>query len=278
MVLTYRLFCGVRVALLVLCAGGVLAFAQATPSRQPKPTTDSARGKQSFAGACAGCHGLDGKGGERAPNIADRPSLQRLSDAQLFHIIQNGIPGTGMPAFHSLESTQIKTLVAYLRTLQGTKRAVHLPGDPERGKALFSGKGGCTQCHMIAGEGGFIASDLSEYARTHDLAEIRSTITNPASGNRPVKLVTVSLRRGDKFSGRVRDEDNFSLQLQTLDGKFLFLSKADIDKQDYDSQPLMPSDYGSKLSPNELNDLISYLMGVAGASPDAHSKKDDWDE
>ncbi len=183
-----------------------------------------------------------------------------------------------MPAFHTLGSTQIRALVDYLRTLQGTKIAVHLPGDPQRGKAIFSGKAGCVQCHMIAGEGGFIASDLSEYARTHDLAEIRSTITNPASGNRPVKLVTVSLRRGDKFSGRVRDEDNFSLQLQTLDGKFLFLSKADIDKQDYDSQPLMPSDYGSKLSPNELNDLISYLMGVAGASPDAHSKKDDWDE
>lgn len=265
-------------ALLMVCASSVLALAQATPSQHAKATTHSAAGKQSFAGTCAGCHGLDGKGGERAPNIADRPSVQRLSDVQLFHIIQNGIPGTGMPAFHSLESSQIKMLVGYLRTLQGTKRDFRLPGDAQRGKEIFSGKGGCAQCHMMAGAGGFIASDLSEYTRTHDLAEIRSAITNPASGSRPVKLITVILRSGEKYSGRVRDEDNFSLQLQTLDGKFFFLSKADIEKFDYDSQTLMPSNYGSKLDAKELNDLISYLMTTAGDSEPTHSKPNDWDE
>lgn len=262
-------------ALLILCASDLSAFAQ---NRQPKTTSESLRGKQSFAGTCAGCHGLDGKGGERAPNIADRPGVQRLSDEQLFHIVQNGIPGTGMPAFHSLENAQIRALVAYLRTLQGTNKTLHLLGNPQRGKAIFSGKGGCAQCHMIAGHGGFIAADLSEYARTHDQAEIRSTITDPASGNRQVKLITLTLHNGEKYSGRLRDEDNFSLQLQTLDGQFVFLSKADIDKLDYDSQTLMPPDYGSKLSPEELNDLISYLMSVAGNSEPTHSKAKDWDD
>jgi hypothetical protein len=35
---------------------------------------------------------------------------------------------------------------------------------------------------------------------------------------------------------------------------------------EYSLQTLMPSDYGSTLSPNELNDVVSYLMSVANPS------------
>ena len=277
MVSTHRSLCAVWAGLLALCAS-VPVLAQTTPPKTSHVSqkSDSLQGKQAFSGTCAGCHGLDGKGGERAPNIADRPSVQRLSDAQLFQIIQNGVPGTGMPAFHTLESSRIKTLVAYVRTLQGTKQGVKLPGDLNRGKAIFSGKAGCSQCHMIAGEGGFIASDLSDYGRNHEVEEIRSAIVDPMS-NRPMKLVTVFLRSGEKYSGKVRNEDNFSLQLQGLDGTFYFISKLDIDKLEPESQALMPSDYGSKLSPIELNDLISYLLSVAPSGP-TQSKRNAWDE
>ena len=265
--------------LLALCiADAIFAKLQTAQNPQQAANPASSRGKQSFAGFCAGCHGLDGKGSDRAPNIADKPSVQRLSDAQLFSIIQNGIPGTGMPAFHSLESSQIKAMVTYLRTLQGTRKPVHLPGNPDRGKTIFSGKAGCSQCHVVGGEGGFIASDLSEYARTHDPDEIRTTILNPASGNRPVRLATVVVHGGEKYSGRVRSEDNFSLQLQTLDGAFHFMSKSDIESLEYAPETLMPSDYGSRLNSNEMNDLISYLMSIAGSSgPAESSKKKEWE-
>jgi len=33
------------------------------------------------------------------------------------------------------------------------------------------------------------------------------------------------------------------------------------------SQTLMPSEYGSTLSSDELNDVISYLMRMAGVKP-----------
>ena len=72
-------------------------------------------------------------------------------------------------------------------------------------------------------------------------------------------------RSGEKYTGRVRNEDNFSLQLQTLDGMFHFLAKSEIETLEYSAQPLMPSDYGSTLSPDELNDVVSYLMSLAGA-------------
>src|SRR5271163_5254777 len=256
--------------LAALVAASCSAARAQTPQQAPlrkNATPVSTRGKQTFASTCANCHGLDGRGGERAPNIAENAKVQRLSDAQIEHIIENGVPGTGMPAFHSLETADVKAVVTYLRTLQETKQTVKLPGDPVLGETIFFGKAGCSGCHMIAGKGGFIASDLSSYARTHTVEQIRSAITDPAAGSDlQARLVTVTTRGGEKVVGRIRNEDNFSLQLQTLEGTFHFVTKSDLERLEYNSQTLMPSDYSSTLSPDELNDVVSYLIKVAGAS------------
>jgi putative heme-binding domain-containing protein len=247
---------------------GLAAWEQSPQQSQQKDAKPvSTRGKQTFASTCANCHGLDGRGGERAPNIADSQKVQQLSDAQISHIIQNGIPGTGMPAFHSLARPDVQTVVTYLRSLQGTKVTLNLPGDPNRGEAVFFGKAGCSGCHMVAGRGGFIASDLSGYARSHAVEQIRSAIASPTPGNdRQARMVTATTRGGEKYVGRIRNEDNFSLQLQTLDGTFYFVDKSDLEGLS-SSQTLMPSDYGSSLSSDELNDVVSYLMRVANVKP-----------
>ena len=99
-------------------------------------------------------------------------------------------------------------------------------------------------------------------------------VTRPAVSQhlkilRQARLVTVTTRAGDKYVGRIRNEDNFSVQLQTLDGIFHFLLKSEIEGLEYGSQSLMPSNFGSTLSPDELNDVVSYLMSLAdaGTSP-----------
>jgi mono/diheme cytochrome c family protein len=184
--------------LAALWAASCFAAWSQGPSPSPKNVRSiSTQGKQTFASTCANCHGLDGRGGERAPNIAENPKVQRLSDSQIEHIVENGVPGTGMPAFHSLETADVKAVVIYLRTLQGTKQTAKLPGDPVRGGTIFFGKAGCSGCHIIAGKGGFIASDLSAYARTHAAEQIQSAITTPApAADRQARLVTVTVRGG----------------------------------------------------------------------------------
>jgi len=244
-----------------LCAGGVLCMTLQLHPAQPgtQDTTQPVpQGQPIFSSMCASCHGLDGRGSERAPNIAQKPEVQHLSDDALTRIIQEGVPGTGMPAFRSMATSEAKAVVAYLRTLQGASKRGVLPGNPERGKQVFFVKGKCSECHMVAGSGGFIASDLSDYARTHSVEEMRSAITKPA----PLlegRAVLATTRDGHKYAGRLRNEDNFSLQLQTLDGAFHFLSKADLVRLEPDSRILMPSDYASTLSAAELDDLVSFL-------------------
>jgi len=122
------------------------AFAQ-----EKSKANQAASGKEAFSANCAGCHGLDGKGGERAPDIATRPQVRQLSDEAILQVLQKGVPNSTMPSFGFLDLKTRQSLVAYLRTLQGAVPATKLPGDAHHGREVFFGKGGCATCHMVRG-------------------------------------------------------------------------------------------------------------------------------
>jgi cytochrome c oxidase cbb3-type subunit 3 len=235
-------------------------------------------GQQIFESRCAGCHGLDGRGGERAPDIATSEKTLRRSDDELSRIIAGGVPGTGMPAFASLASS-LKNVVAYLRQLQGKDDSAKFPGDVKRGRELFYGKPRCSECHAIAGSGGFIAPELSGFGANRSADEIRQAVVKPASTNRLGGKMLVKTRDGKEYSGVVRNEDNFSLQLQTLAGAYLLFQKSALASFSRQPDSLMPADYGATLSRDELNDLVSFLMSSArGVKTDAAKSKKSGDD
>jgi mono/diheme cytochrome c family protein len=48
--------------------------------------------------------------------------METISDGQLFWVIRNGSPGTGMPAFKNLKDREIWQIVRYLRTFSEKNR------------------------------------------------------------------------------------------------------------------------------------------------------------
>lgn len=85
----------------------------ATPGdlrRQPNPVPATSEaiegGLKHWADHCASCHGNDGSGDTTvgrnlyppAPDMR-RPATQRMTDGELFYVIERGIPLTGMPAW-----------------------------------------------------------------------------------------------------------------------------------------------------------------------------------
>lgn len=236
--------------------------------------TTSAPGGRTFNATCAGCHGLDGRGSDKGADIAASAKVRRLSDSQVSSIISNGIPGTGMPPFHTLSAQQISLLVGYLRILEGKLDARTPPGDRTRGKEIFFGKGECSTCHMLSGEGGFLGPDLSAYGSSMSAKAIRDEIVRPdrieGAGYRSAAITT---RDGDRMEGVVRNEDNFSLQLQTKDGSFHFFQKTELRSVEPFGHSVMPTDYRQRLSPDELKDLVSYLMNGSLARPGPTSRK-----
>jgi cytochrome c oxidase cbb3-type subunit III len=242
------------------------SLAQQISSSDPSKATLEA-GRTMYNSSCAECHGLDGSGSDKAVDISGSAEVRHLSDAQLSGIISNGVPGTGMPAFHSLSEGQTRALVVYLRLLQGKSETRTLPGDARRGKGLFFGKGECSSCHTISGEGGFLGPDLSSYGTTASAKGIRDEIVRlrrtPPQGYRSAVLVTAE---GTRLEGLIRNEDNFSVQFQTRDGGFHSFQKSELRGLDRLETSLMPTNYGERLSPAELDDLVSYLLAAA---PDA---------
>ena len=247
------------------------------------PTAADAQGSMLFASNCGSCHGSDGRGGEHAPDIATDPDMQRLADSDLIAIAKNGVSGTGMPPFDWLGQEKLTAIVKYLRTLQGRRIDIKLPGNPKGGEALFFGGARCSECHMVNGKGGFIGSDLSLYGADESASQIRGVILDPERNLPPQKkATTVVTHTGQKFTGMLKVDDNFSVSIQTMDGDFHFFQKSQLTHIDLGSHSLMPVNYGSMLNNEQINDLVSYLLHVGSEnsklSPTQSAKSDDDDE
>jgi mono/diheme cytochrome c family protein len=102
----------------------------ATARNQHNPIASSDKTLQDarahFADHCAACHGNDGggdtmygKGLYPKPPDLRLPETQKLSDGELFWIIENGVRFTGMPAFGGTHDSQNDSwkLVLFIRHL-----------------------------------------------------------------------------------------------------------------------------------------------------------------
>jgi len=247
----------------------VASHAQTNVNRMEKLKQSNqawAAGRRTFESSCAPCHGLNGKGGERAPDIATRPEIVRLPDSETLKVLRDGILEKGMPPFAALGPAKLSETLNYLRSLQDKGRAPAVAASTEEGKDIFTNEAACSQCHMVNGAGGFLGPDLSDYGASHSADDIRSAIVSAEKrpGSRK-GLAKATTKDGLQISGLVRNEDNFSLQLQALDGTFHLLEKSGLSELTLDPTPVMPSDYHSRLSKSELDQLVGYLLSLGDA-------------
>jgi len=244
---------------------GTILFGCASLGVQAQ-SSDAGRGAQRFMEYCAGCHGADGMGGDKAPPLVSASNSTQLSDSELFRIVHDGTKG-GMPPFAQIGDANIRAVVLFLSKLRhkappiGTSAEAAVTGDAEAGRALYFGKAECSTCHLMQGKGGFIARNLTAYGRTRTADEILHAITNPDTPLVPSsQVVTVTTRTGQKLTGPLRNEDSFTLALQTEDGRYHLLARSDVTDVHYTEHSLMPRDYSTRLSPKELNEIVSFLI------------------
>ena len=94
--------------LVTLLAGGLIAMCSATAVAQDAAAT--------YKSKCAVCHGPEGNGGKMGTRDFASAEVKAESDAQLTDIITKG--KGKMPAYGAkLKDTEIKDLIAYIRTL-----------------------------------------------------------------------------------------------------------------------------------------------------------------
>jgi len=228
--------------------------------------SDAVHGAQRFMEYCAGCHGADARGGDKAPPLVSPSNTTNLSESQLFRIVQDGTKG-GMPPFAQIGDANIHAVVQFLIRLKNNGASENasveaaITGDVEAGRSLYFGKAECSKCHLINGKGGFMARNLTSYARNRNADEILRAITTPDTPLVPSsQVVTVTTKVGRNLTGVLRNEDNFTLALQTNDGRYYLLARNDVTGVHYSGHSLMPRDYRTRLTPKELNDIVSFLI------------------
>ena len=138
---------------------------------------------------------------------------------------------------------------------------------PARGKALFEGKGQCATCHRVNGKGPRLAPDLSEVGATRPLPELYQALLDPdatmRAGNRFFRVVT---KDGAAITGRLLNQDSYSVQLLDASERLVSLQKANLREFGYVKSSPMPS-VRDKLSAQEVDDLVGYLVTLKGVNP-----------
>ncbi|MCU1237006.1 MAG: cytochrome c, class [Candidatus Solibacter sp.] len=150
----------------LFAASMLAATACSTRDRAPGRPPANSPFSLLYAKNCAGCHGLDGKGGA-ALGLADPVYLAIADDATIRRITATGVPGTAMPAFAQqsggmLTDEQINDIVRGIRAGWASPNALAVAnpppyaaqasGDPKRGEAAYAVY--CSSCHGASGRGG----------------------------------------------------------------------------------------------------------------------------
>jgi putative heme-binding domain-containing protein len=247
------------VALLLVHSGRTLP-AQEPPSRYTPFDVES--GRNLYQGNCSFCHGPEGDG-VPGVNFAGGRFRRGSTDDQLLRTVLGGIPGTAMPP-SSFSESQAGTIVAYLRSLaQSAAPSVPL-GDAARGQLIVEGKGRCLTCHSVNGTGSRVGPNLTEIGATRRAVELQRSLTDPnaeiRADNRTVRVV---MQDGTTLTGRLLNQDTFTLQLLDEHERLLSIEKSAARTYRVLGESPMPS-YREALSGSELADVLAYLVTLKG--------------
>ena len=164
-------------------------------------SADEAIGRQYFLGHCAQCHGPEGEGG-RGVKLTTGNYRHGSSDRQLYMTIRKGVPGSEMPGSR-LSQPELWRMVAYVRRLGAAGAEEKATGDPNLGRTIYEGKGGCVACHAVKERGGRLGPELTEIGLRRSLKFLRDSVTDPSAYiDRQYRSATAVTRGRNENQGR----------------------------------------------------------------------------
>ncbi|HEX5226250.1 MAG TPA: c-type cytochrome [Bryobacteraceae bacterium] len=243
-----------RFCLFALASGALFAQQGYSPA-------DVQAGKQLYRVNCTQCHGPNG---DQVSGVdLGHGTFKRAStDNEIVAIMIQGINGTPMPPAN-LSDPQAHQIVAYLRSLAAATDTGASKVDLAHGKMLFETKG-CENCHRVHGQGSRVGPDLTNIGARRKRADIERSIVDPSAEILPEnRFVRVVMKDGTTITGRILNEDTFSIQLIDSKENLRSLEKTALSKLEFLKNSPMPS-FRDKLSAEELADLVGYLASLKG--------------
>lgn len=268
-----------RDLVLFLSCLGLLCSASAQKNPFAGDPKAAKAGEYEFRINCALCHGLGARGGGRGPDLTSVVKKHVHSDADMFQVISNGIPGTAMPANGTngqgvgMTDREIWQIIAYIRS-QEVKASTKQLGNAAHGKELFYGDANCSLCHMVEGKGGRFGPDLTGVAGSRTREAIVDSVRDPsrrlawglteATKEFPQEYETVQVvtRDGKQIKGVTLNEDSFSVQMMDMSGNIHLLEKDKLRSFQKSRESSMPKYTTDTLSDKDLQDIVAFLSSL----------------
>jgi putative heme-binding domain-containing protein len=255
--------------------------ARATDDRNPLAGDPKAAkaGEYEFRINCALCHGLGAHGGGRGPDLTRAQKKHVHSDAEMFQVISNGIPGTVMPANGTngqgvgMTDEEIWQIITYIRSVE-VKSPAKPAGSATFGKELFFGDANCSLCHMVAGKGGRVGPELTAVGGSRTRESIIDSVRNPSRRlawgltestkefAQEYETITVVTADGKEIKGVALNEDSFSVQMMDSSEQIYLLEKEKLRSFKKSRESMMPKYNPDVLSDKDLDDIVAYLVSV----------------
>jgi len=265
------------VILTVMALTGILAADNRNPfAKDPKAAK---AGESEFRINCALCHGLGARGGGRGPDLTRARKKHVHSDAEMFQVISNGIPGTAMPANGTngqgvgMTDEEIWQIITYIRSVE-VKAPSKPIGNAAHGKELFYGDANCSLCHIVEGKGGRVGPDLTSVGGSRTREAIIDSVRNPSRRlawgltestkefPQEYETVTVVTADGKEIKGVALNEDNFTVQMMDTSENIYLLEKAKLRSFQKNRESMMPVYKADILSDKDLDDIVAFLISV----------------
>ena len=256
---------------------GILAADNRNPfAKDPKAAK---AGESEFRINCALCHGLGARGGGRGPDLTRARKKHVHSDAEMFQVISNGIPGTAMPANGTngqgvgMTDEEIWQIITYIRSVE-VKAPAKPIGNAAHGKELFYGDANCSLCHIVEGKGGRVGPDLTSVGGSRTREAIADSVRNPSRRlswgltestkefPQEYETVTAVTADGKEIKGVALNEDNFSVQMMDASENIYLLEKAKLRSFQKNRESMMPVYKADILSDKDLDDIVAFLISV----------------
>jgi putative heme-binding domain-containing protein len=176
----------------------------------------------------------------------------------LHEVISRGIPGTEMPGVY-FNGAEVWQLVAYVRSLSGGAETI--AGNAAAGQRIFAANG-CSGCHRVNNEGGRSGPDLSRIGGARSVAHLRESVVSPNEKVLPNQWrVEATTRGGASVTGRLLNEDTYTVQLFDPRQGLKSVDKADLSRYLVLKTSAMPS-YEGSITGKDLDDLLAYLASL----------------
>jgi putative heme-binding domain-containing protein len=131
------------------------------------------------------------------------------------------------------------------------------PANLSMGRLVFQSV--CASCHTLYGEGGKIGPDLTGSGRANIDYLLENIVDPSAVVSADFRMSVLTLKDGRVLSGLIRSVTPHGVTLRTVTEE-VAVEKTQIAKQEISPASMMPDGLLPALQPDQVRDLIAYLM------------------